>query len=227
MNLTAKRLHELPAVDRPRERLRKRGSQALSDQELLAVLLGTGGGRGVLQLAGEILSRYGQGLVGVKPEELEAIPGVGNATACRLVAALELARRQLSRELPVIREPADVFPYVQEIICKKQEYFVCLSLSGAGEVLASRVVTVGLLDVTLVHPREVFADAVADRAASVIIAHNHPSGVCEPSAEDLALTRQLIEAGRTLGIPVVDHVIVCPGRIVSLREQGLVEGCAW
>ncbi len=176
----------------------------------------------MLELAGEILSRCGADLVSVKPEELETIPGVGDATACRVVAAMELARRHMSRERPVIRDPADVVPYIQEIINKKQEHFVCLSLNGAGEVLASRVVTVGLLDAALVHPREVFADAVADRAASVIIAHNHPSGVCEPSAEDLALTRQLAEAGRTLGIPVVDHVIVTRGRIVSLREQGLL-----
>ncbi len=210
-------------MDRPREKLRRRGGQALSDEELLALLLGSGArGRGVLELAGEILARFGGDLRDVNLERLETIPGVGSATACRVVAAAELSRRYNSRERPVIREPADVVPYVQEIVNKKQEHFLCLSLSGAGEVLACRVVTVGLLDAALVHPREVFADAVADRAASVIIAHNHPSGVCEPSAEDLTLTRQLAAAGRTLGIPVVDHVIVTRGRISSMREQGLV-----
>ncbi len=220
---TRKDLRELPVADRPREKLRQRGSQALSDQELVALLLGSGGrGRGVLALAGEIVSRFGQHPATVRLEELESIPGVGEAAACRIVAALELGRRCLSKIGPVIRRPADVVPYVREIIDKKQEHFVCLSLSGAAEVLASRVVSVGLLDAALVHPREVFADVVTDRAASVVLAHNHPSGVCEPSAEDLTLTRQLVEAGHMLGIPVVDHVIVSRGGIVSLRERGLL-----
>ncbi len=221
--MKAKSVHELPAVDRPREKLRTRGVQALSDQDLLALLLGSGGrGRGVLELAEEIWRRFDGHLLGATLHELESVPGVGRAAASRVMAALELGRRTLLSGCPVIQQPADVLPYVRDIVGKKQEHFVCLSLSGAGEVLATRVVTVGLLDAALVHPREVFADAVTDRAASIILAHNHPSGVCEPSAEDLALTRQLVEAGRTLGIPVADHLIVCPGRILSLREQGFV-----
>ncbi len=221
MSVEEQRIHELHKVDRPREKLRQRGAQVLSDRELLAVLLGSGGpGRDVLRLADDILSRCGADLVNVGVEHLETIPGVGQAGACRVVAALELARRHLLTDRPVIREPADVVPYIRDIVDKKQEHFVCISLTGAGEVLASRVVSVGLLDAALVHPREVFADAVSDRAASVILAHNHPSGVCEPSPEDVTLTRQLAEAGRTLGIPVVDHIIVSRGRFVSLRERG-------
>jgi len=219
----AGRIHDLPAMDRPREKLRRRGVQALSDQELLALLLGSGGrGRGVLELATDIWRHTDGHLLGTTAEQLEAIPGVGSVAASRVIAALELGRRTLLSGCPVIRGPTDVHPYVRDIVGKKQEHFMCLSLSGAGEVLAARVVTVGLLDAALVHPREVFADAVVDRAASIILAHNHPSGVCEPSAEDLALTKQLVEAGRTLGIPVADHLIVTTGRIVSLREQGLM-----
>jgi len=142
------------------------------------------------------------------------------AKACQIVAAFELARRFSQRARPRIREPKDVLPYVQHIADKKQEHFLCLTLNGAGEVIQVRVVTVGLLDSSQVHPREVFADAIADRAAAVILAHNHPSGLLEPTPEDLEVTRQLAEAGRILGIQVLDHVIVSRRGFLSLREQG-------
>lgn len=145
---------------------------------------------------------------------------MGQAKACQIVAAFELARRFSQRERPVIREPKDVIPYIQHIADKKQEYFLCLTLNGVGEVIQARVVTVGLLDSSQVHPREVFADAITDRAAGIIVAHNHPSGKLEPSPEDLAITRQLAEAGKLLGIELLDHIIITKNGWLSLKREG-------
>jgi DNA repair protein RadC len=216
-----KRVEDLPARDRPRERLVAKGPEALSDLELVAVLLGSGTkARGVLEVAADLLKRCGPRLDQLALPILLEIDGVGQAKACQILAGFELARRHLLREAPAIREAKDVLPYVEEIRDKKQEYFICLSLSGANEVLASRVVTVGLLDSSPVHPREVFADPLADRAAAVIVAHNHPSGRLEPSAEDLALTERLARAGELLGIRLLDHLIVGRRGHVSLKESG-------
>jgi len=214
-------VRDLARVDRPRERLRRQGPSALSDVELVAVVLGSGSARlGVLELASEIVRRWGTSLPRASLEELQEIAGLGPAQATRLAACFELGRRLADHSRRPIRRPEDVLPYVGHIVAKKQEHFMCLSLTGAGEVIEARVVTVGLLDASLVHPREVFADPIVDRAAAVILAHNHPSGRSDPSSEDLALTRQLSEAGRMLGIPVRDHIIVSRDGLVSLREQG-------
>jgi DNA repair protein RadC len=153
-------------------------------------------------------------------EALQEIAGVGPARACQLLAAFELARRHLVKERAAICEAKDVLPFVQHIRDKKQEYFVCVSLNGAHEVIESRVVTVGLLDSSQVHPREVFADPLTDRAAAVIFAHNHPSGNLEPSPEDLALTARLVHAGELLGIKVLDHLIVSERGCRSLKQDG-------
>jgi len=215
------RIHELPDVDRPRERLLAKGAEALSDVELLAVVLGSGTrGTGVLELATTLLSACDGRLDTVDALSLQAVPGVGRAKACSLVAAMELARRHGRKGRPTIRTAADVLPHLASIRGEKQEHFVCLALNGAGEVLATRVVTVGLLDTNQVHPREVFADPIADRAASVIVAHNHPSGTLDASAEDLALTKRLVDVGRLLGIPVLDHLIVTGDGYLSLRSEG-------
>ncbi len=219
--MARKRIKDLPGFERPREKLLERGPQALTDAELLAILLRTGvEGKSALDLARSILEKAGPDLPRWGVEELGAIPGVGKAKACQIVAAFELARRFSQRERPRIREPKDVLPYIQHIADKKQEYFLCLTLNGAGEVIQTRVVTVGLLDSSQVHPREVFAGAIADRAAAVILAHNHPSGLLEPTPQDLEVTHQLAEAGRILGIQVLDHIIVSPKGILSLKAEG-------
>jgi len=216
-----KRVQDLPSHDRPREKLAAKGPAALSDLELVAVLLGSGTrGKGVLEVAADLLRRVGPRLDRLDLPSLLGVDGVGRAKACQILAAFELARRHLSREPTGIREAKDALPYVDEIRDRKQEYFVCLSLSGANEVLQSRVVTVGLLDSSQVHPREVFADPLADRAASVIVAHNHPSGRLEPSAEDIALTERLAKAGELLGIRLLDHLIVTQRGYLSLKEAG-------
>ncbi len=216
-----KGIKDLPLCERPRERLVTKGAAALSDTELVAVLLKSGTkAKGVLDVAADLLGRVGPRFDALDVASLEEIEGVGRAKACQIVAGFELARRHLLHEKTPIREAKDVLPYVAEIRDKKQEYFLCLALSGANEVLANRVVTVGLLDSSQVHPREVFADPLADRAAAIIVAHNHPSGVLEPSAEDLALTDRLAKAGELLGIRVLDHLIVTKHGHLSLKEVG-------
>jgi len=219
--MSTKRIRDIPNIDRPRERLIAKGAAALSDTELLAILLGSGiKGVSVLKLASLILDSLEQRLDRADVDTLEGVEGVGRAKACQIVAAFELARRHLLRGKAPIREAKDVLPFIQQIRDKRQEYFVCLSLNGANEVIESRVVTVGLLDSNQVHPREVFADPIADRAASVILAHNHPSGTLEASPEDLALTKRLVKAGEILGIKVLDHLIVTRNGHLSLKQTG-------
>ncbi|MDD4903500.1 MAG: DNA repair protein RadC [Candidatus Bipolaricaulis sp.] len=217
-----RRIRQLPRVDRPREKLLSRGAESLSDVELLAVLLGSGTRRfGVLELASRVL-RETEGKPSLDVRALRTIDGLGEAKACQVASALELGRRWFRKGRPVVRHASDALPYVQEIRGQKQEHFVCVSLSGANEVIASRVVTVGLLDTNQVHPREVFADPIADRAASVLLAHNHPSGTLAASPEDIALTKRLVQAGQLLGIRVLDHLIVTADGFLSLKQEGYV-----
>ena len=215
-------IRDVPELDRPREKLIARGAGALSDAELLAVIIGRGiPGRDVLQVAAET-----EKVIGNAPPDrisigdLLRIKGMGEAKAAQIVAAFELARRHLLKERVQIKEARDVLPFVNEIRDKRQEYFVCLSLNGAHEVIENRVVTVGLLDSNQVHPREVFADPLVDRAAAVIFAHNHPSGNPSPSPEDIALTKRLVDAGKLLGINVLDHLIVTKRGYLSLKQEG-------
>ena len=217
------RIQDLPGADRPREKLLRRGVASLSDVELLAVMLGSGTRQsGVLDLASRILHTLDGRLDSDNLQQLQSIAGVGKAKACQIEAALELARRHITKGRHVIREAADALPYLQSIRGRNQEHFVCVSLNGANEVIESRIVTVGLLDTNQVHPREVFSDPIADRAAAILVAHNHPSGTLEPSPEDLALTRRIIRAGDLLGIRVLDHLIVTEDSFVSLKEAGHV-----
>ena len=215
------RISELSSVDRPREKLLAKGEAALSDAELLAVLLGSGTKQySVLDLAVRILDSLEGQLANADASALLEVHGVGRAKACQVVAAMELGRRHLSRRRAVIRDAEDALPYLAGIRNERQEHFVCLSLNGANEILATRVVTVGLLDSNQVHPREVFADPITDRAASILCAHNHPSGTLEASPEDLAITRRLVKAGEVLGIRVLDHLIVTKDGFLSLKQAG-------
>jgi DNA repair protein RadC len=217
----ARQMRLLPRLDRPREKLLARGPASLTGVELLAVLLGSGTRRlSILDLAARILDRYEGRLSVATAHELQELPGLGQAKACQIVAAIELGRRELGRPRVVIEHAADALPYFDSIRSQRQEHFVCLSLNGANEVLASRVVTVGLLDQNQVHPREVFADPLADRAAAVLVAHNHPSGTLAASPEDIALTSRLVRAGELLGIRVLDHLIVTKDGYLSLKTAG-------
>jgi DNA repair protein RadC len=217
------RISELSSVDRPREKLLAKGEEALSDAELLAALLGSGTKRcTVLDLSLKILKAFDGNLAVADTKTLLSVDGVGGAKACQVVAAMELGRRHLSPRRAVIRDAEDALPYLMGIRKEKQEHFMCLSLNGANEILASRVVTVGLLDSNQVHPREVYADPITDRAASILCAHNHPSGTLEVSPEDLAITRRLVKAGEVLGIRVLDHLIVTRDGFLSMRQRGML-----
>ena len=214
-------IQQLPAADRPREKLLRKGAAALSDQELLAVLLGKGSaGMDVLTLAGKLARLIDQKGLQVKAEDLTQFEGVGDAKATLILAAIEFARRRIKPEGVKIETPADLLPHVRHYADRKQEHFLCASINGANEILNIRVVSIGLIDRSPVHPREVFADALGDRAAAVIVAHNHPSGGVQPSASDLLITAQLKAAGDILGITLLDHIIFDRSSYFSFLEEG-------
>ncbi len=218
-----KHIKDIPDFDKPREKLIVKGAQALSDSELLAVIVGSGvKGKDVFQVARAILRRLHKDMGKIDVKALISVEGVGFAKACQIVASFEFARRRLLKESIIIRKAKDVIPLISHIADKKQEYFVCISLNGANEVIGNRVVTVGLLNANQVHPREVFVDAISDRAASIIFAHNHPSGVLEPSSDDVETMRQLVDAGKILGISVLDHIIITKKGYLSFKERGLI-----
>ncbi len=215
------RIKDIPKFGRPREKLKEKGAQALSDIELVAIILGSGNrDQDVMALSARVAKVIAGNKGDINLEKLSAIEGIGLAKASQILAGFELARRYLINEPIRISEPKDALPLLSDIMNKQQEYFVCISLNGANEIIEKRVVTVGLLDTTQVHPREVFADAITDRAASVIIAHNHPSGELSPSKNDLNVHKQLVEAGNILGIKVLDHLIVTKKGYYSLKEEG-------
>ncbi len=217
---TMKSIHDIPACDRPREKLHRRGPRALADHELLAILLGSGSrGEDVMRVATRILAALDSGSVEPHAADLQKIKGVGPAKAAVIAAALEFARRRIRPEGVTVTEPVAVLPLIRHYADRKQEHFLAISLSGAREVIATRVVSIGLVDQAPVHPREVFADPIVDRAAAVIVAHNHPSGSLTPSAEDLTMTRRLAAAGKTLGIELLDHIIFNARGYYSLKAH--------
>jgi len=215
------RARERPDV---RERICREGASSLSDAELVAALLGTGTkGKRVAELAQEVLSLIDSARTLPPAEALGRLSGVGEAKACALYAALELGRRFFGARDLKIGSPGDVWPIVAHWSDRKQERFICCSLNGAHELIAARIVSVGLVNRTVVHPREVFADPITDRACAVVVAHNHPSGRLDPSAEDREITGRLKEAADTLGIALLDHVIFSREGYYSFVEHGLLE----
>lgn len=222
-------LKQLPPSERPRERLLNLGPQALAVTELIAVILGNGTkGKSVLVLAQELLTRFGtlRQLGEASIEDLCSVKGLGPAKAVQLKAALGLALRIHREESPpkqCLGNPERVFHWVKHLIAyEKKEVFGVILLDARGSVLRWEPVSIGTLTQTLVHPREVFYLAIRHLAASLILAHNHPSGDPAPSAHDLHLTRVLIQAAQSIGIPIQDHLIVTPQRYFSFKEKGLV-----
>ena len=196
--------------DRPREKLQIKGASALSDFELLQALIGSGNKQAdVYKIARETLKLIKASGAEVSYDELAKVTGLGLAKITEILAALELSKRYLLKtDQPIIDSPEKAVEQLSDIRDKKQEYFVCLTLDGANRLITRRIITIGTLTSSLVHPREVFADAITDRAASIIVAHNHPSGNLEASDADRAVTRRLNEAGSLLGINLIDHLIV-------------------
>ena len=221
-------IKQLPPELRPRERLLAAGPSALSDSELLGLLFGIGSReKTAVELAGEVVSEAGglHGLYDVSVHELTQVNGIGEAKACIILAAMELGRRigQVRNPgRPVISSPADVDRLLRGRIANlDRENFVVVLLNTKNEVIETSTVSVGTLSASLVHPREVFKPAVRASAASVVLAHNHPSGKVEPSREDREVTRRLGEAAGILGIEMLDHVIVGDGYF-SMKEHGML-----
>ena len=210
---------------RPRERLREQGPGALSDPELLALVIGSGvAGRSALRV-GRVVARHHPAELGTWPlARWLGIPGVGLARAAALVAAFELGRRALDRPVcrAPIRGPEDVLAHVRDLPRARREHFVVLLLNARHELERRETVSIGSLNASIVHPREVFLPAILHSAASVVLVHNHPSGDPEPSEEDLSITRRLLEVGELVGIGVLDHVIVAARGTVSFRARQLL-----
>jgi DNA repair protein RadC len=216
-----KKISDIPKNDRPREKLQQKGAEILSDVELMAVLIGRGTkGYDVLAVAERVLKVLDSGATKPSLDDLQKIEGMGPAKATLIAAALEFARRRIRPEGTKICFPPDVLPLIQNFADRRQEHFICVSLNGANEVITSRIVSVGLVNKTQVHPREVFADPITDRAAAVIVAHNHPAETLTPSKEDLEITKQLKAAGETLGIKLLDHIIFNRKGYYSFLERG-------
>jgi DNA repair protein RadC len=216
-------MHQIPAADRPREKLIRKGAAALSDFELLEVIIGQGNaGTDVSSLARQVQKQIRKGVTTLNYESLTTIKGISTATAGKLLAALELTKRQLIRDAEPLLTLPDLLARLDDIRRRQQEYLLCLSLDGGQRLIAQRTITVGILDTVVAHPREVFADAITDRAASIVIAHNHPSGSELPSQQDITLTQQLAAAGQLLGISLRDHIIVTRGAYYSFRQHHLL-----
>lgn len=219
-----KKMKDIPDHDRPREKIAKKGASALSDAELVEAILGRGTRqRDVREIARDICGVMKEHKE-IRYEQICSIGGIGPTKASQILACFEIGRRYFSpcQDSARVTRPDDILPLVDHLRDKRQEHFCCITLNGAGEVLGNRIITIGLLNHSLVHPREVFADAIMDRAASIICVHNHPSGSLEPSSQDIAITAQLKEAGSLVGIQLVDHVIVTKNGYLSMRERGLV-----
>jgi DNA repair protein RadC len=222
-------LKDLPEHERPRERLLDYGAGALSNSELMAIILRTGGsGRTAVELAGELLAACGslERLSGESVQKLAEMKGMGAAKACQIVAAFELGRRAATRKdgkKPIIRSPEDVVAVLgPELEDLKHEVFMVALLSIKNELMRVELVSQGILSGSLVHPRETFRKAILENCHSVILVHNHPSGDPEPSDEDIKVTRSFVDAGRLLGISVTDHIVIARSGHRSLKDMGVI-----
>ena len=218
-----KNIKDLPAHNRPREKLKERGASALTDEELVAAILGRGvKGQDLGTISRNVAKLIRKHSKNLTIEHLIAVRGMGLAKAAQILSSFELARRYLIKDTVKVTGAQDVMPLLADIADKKQEHFVCISLNGAHEIIKKRIVTIGLVDRSQVHPREVYADVISDRAAAVIFAHNHPSGDLKPSNSDLKIHEQLTEAGKILGIRILDHLIITRKGYYSFQEAGLI-----
>lgn len=221
-------IHDLPREERPRERLVKFGEQALSIQELLQLILGRGiAGESVAVMAQKLLARFGslQKLAEAGIEELSLIKGIGLAKATQIKAVFEISRRLSTQTTPYkskeLNDPKKVYRLIKSRLKDyHKEHFYIISVNSRNWSIAE--VSVGSLDASIVHPREVFAEAIKNKAAAVILAHNHPSGNPEPSEDDLIINGRLVEAGKILGIEVLDHIIAAKDSFCSFKEKGLI-----
>lgn len=220
------RMRDMLPAERPRERLARFGAEKLADEELLAVLLRTGyAGRSALDLARRLLRRFPRGGLSRLPvESLRRLKGLGLSRAAAVAAAAELGRRWMDEDAvePALEQPARVWEHMHEWRGRRKEHFVAFYLDARNALIHRETVSIGTLTASLVHPREVFGPAVERRAAAVIVSHNHPSGDLRPSPQDRETTRRIARAGRILGIPLIDHVVVTQDAYFSFRRKGLL-----
>jgi len=221
------KIKELPKLERPRERLISKGTQNLKDEELLAILLGTGvEGKSVIEVAKQILRKYSKKrLLKLTYSDLSKIKGIGPAKACTILAAQELIKRALKigeETLPKIQSIKDVIAQFSYLRDKSREHLAALYLNARNEVIFKKHLFVGTLDANIAHPREVFKHALEQNAASIILVHNHPSGDPEPSKADLEITKRILEAGKIMGIDVLDHIIITKTKVFSFKEKKLI-----
>ena len=223
-------VRDLPKPERPRERLQKLGPEALSSQELLALIIGRGiPKKSVMMIAQELILRFGnvKAIGQATLEELSQIKGIGIAKAAQIKACFELGKREdLDPEDLVpfdIKNPEAVVKAIRTSVKDKaKEHFKLILLNTRNRIIGLSTISIGTLTTSLVHPREVFKDAIVHSAASVVLAHNHPSGDPEPSEDDLKITKKLVESGKILGIEVIDHIIIGKNNFHSFREKGLI-----
>jgi len=221
------KIKDLPKIERPREKLIQKGSQNLKDEELLAILLRTGReGKNVIEVAKQILGKYSKKrLLKLTYEDLIKIKGIDSGKACTILAAGELVKRasKMGEEiLPIIRSSKDVIAQAIYMRDKVREHLMGIYLNARNEMIFKKPMFVGTLNANLVHPREIFSEALKQNAASVILVHNHPSGDPEPSEDDLEITKRLTEAGKIMGIDVLDHVIITKNKVFSFKEKKLI-----
>ena len=219
------KIKDLPKVDRPREKLVAKGAENLKDSELLAILLRTGkAGKNVIEIASQILSKYSKKrLLQMTYQDLVKIGGIDSAKATTLLAAFELTKRALEvndTNLPTISNAKDAVAQLTDIRDLKKEHFVVLYLNAKNQLVHKEIISMGTLNANLVHPREVFEPALKHSTAQIVVAHNHPSGDPKPSENDIEITKRLTEAGKMMGVEVMDHVIVSKNGHFSFKEEG-------
>ncbi|MCX5699066.1 MAG: DNA repair protein RadC [Candidatus Omnitrophica bacterium] len=219
------RIKDIPKADRPREKFLKKGSDSLSRSELLAILLGSGiKGKNVKELAGQIIRKFGAKFLDLTVNDLLEIKGIGQAKALQIISALELVKRFYLDSVPkenVITSAQNVISLSLDLVDKKKEYLVCFYLNARNVLLKKEIISIGILDKSLVHPREIFGLAVELRAAGVVLVHNHPSGNPAPSENDKEIVNRIIEAGKIMGINIVDFIIIAEQGEFSFFEKFL------
>lgn len=217
------RIKDTPRIDRPQEKLFKYGPQKLKDAELLAIILRTGvEGINVVELSQKIIRKFGKKFNDLTLGDLKGIKGLGKTKSAQLVASLELAKRYLKKESRQFLSPREIFNSLFDLRRSRKEQLVAIYLDTRNVEVKREIISTGTLNANLVHPREVFEPAVQNLAAGIILVHNHPSGDPEPSEEDKKITKQLIEAGKILGIEVLDHIIIGQENFTSLKDKGLI-----
>lgn len=215
----------MPKSDRPREKLIKYGSGKLSNTELLAIILGSGvKGLNVIELANKILKKFGSDkLKNVQYDDLKKTFGLGQAKACEIIACLEFGKRLLKdKPEALVLQPEDVYRELRDLRQNKKEHFVVFYLDTHSREIKRETISIGTLNANLIHPREVFESAIKNSAAQIIVAHNHPSGIVDPSEDDIEITKRLVDAGKLLGIDVLDHVIVGDTGYFSFKNKNII-----